>query len=193
MASTAAIDRRSQILARWGGPATMTAGALAIVEVLSPWDGAAGSALFFVFLLFLLVGLTGFHTHQRHAYGRPTRSRCTRSWPGRSSRPSRPSATCSAPSVPAARRCRITRTAARVPLLRRVDPPRPAPAVEDPRQHRATRCERATVMTMCSASRPGPPRRTRRFVRRAGGGRLRRSGEGSSPAAARGVGERAGR
>jgi hypothetical protein len=72
MASTAAIDPRSQILARWGGPATMTAGALAIAEVLAPWDGAAGSALFFVFLLFLLVGLTGFHTLQRHAYGRPT-------------------------------------------------------------------------------------------------------------------------
>jgi hypothetical protein len=72
MASTAAIDRRSQTLARWGGPATMTAGALTIVEVLSPWDGATGSALFFVFLLFLLAGLAGFHTHQRHAYGQPT-------------------------------------------------------------------------------------------------------------------------
>jgi hypothetical protein len=35
-------------LARWGGPATMTTGSLAIVEFVSPWDGPTGSALFFV-------------------------------------------------------------------------------------------------------------------------------------------------
>lgn len=57
---------------RWGGLATMGAGVLAIVEVLTPLEGRAGPAVFFVFLVLLLVGLAGFHSYQRDAYGRVT-------------------------------------------------------------------------------------------------------------------------
>lgn len=54
----------------WGGLAAVGAGAMAIVEVVSPADGAVGSALFLAFLVLLAGGLLGLHALQRSAYGR---------------------------------------------------------------------------------------------------------------------------
>lgn len=71
MAHATAVESRTSETVDRGGLAAMGAGAMAIVEVLSPVEaGAGGSALFLVFLLLLLGGLVGFHAFQRDAYGR---------------------------------------------------------------------------------------------------------------------------
>lgn len=70
MTQQAGAAARTSETVNWGSLAAMGAGAMAIVEVLSPAEGAAGSALFLAFLVLLLGGLAGFHTFQRDAYGR---------------------------------------------------------------------------------------------------------------------------
>ena len=70
MAQQAVAESRISETVHWGSFAAMGAGAMAIVEVLAPAEGAAGSALFLVFLVLLLGGLVGLHALQRDAYGR---------------------------------------------------------------------------------------------------------------------------
>lgn len=70
MTPQAVAESRTSETVHWGSLAALGAGAMAIVEVLSPAEGAAGSALFLVFLVLLLGGLVGLHAFQRDAYGR---------------------------------------------------------------------------------------------------------------------------
>ena len=70
MTQQAVAEGRTWEIVHWGSLAAMGAGAMALVEVLSPAEGATGSALFLVFLVLLLGGLTGLHAFQRAAYGR---------------------------------------------------------------------------------------------------------------------------
>jgi hypothetical protein len=71
MAHAAVGELRTSRIVERGGLAAMGAGAMAIVEVLSPVEaGPVGSALFLVFLVLLLGALVGFHAFQRDAYGR---------------------------------------------------------------------------------------------------------------------------